>query len=375
MSSTNFGQIFELAHDAILILDLDDERVLDVNRRACEIYGFERDELIGRSMLKLTVNPDGGVNHVRGTLESEGRYSFETMHRRKDGSTMVLEINASVVDYGGKKAIISINRDVTRRSRHEQELARHREQLEGQVRERTAQLEAVNESLEAKIQELERFAYTVSHDLRSPLMTISGFVSLLERDLQTGNVERVEHDKSRIRSGVESMGRLLDDLLRISRAGTVLSDQHTVPLGEPARRAVQLATAQQNDPKIDIVIESDLPTAHADPGRLQQVFQNLVENAVKYMGDQNEPRIRIASRQDQTETVVFVQDNGMGIDPVDHGKIFEVFERLDSDRSTGSGIGLAVVQRIIEAHKGRVWVESAGRGQGSTFCFVLPEGA
>jgi len=261
------------------------------------------------------------------------------------------------------------------RRQHEQELARHREQLEGLVRERTAQLEAVNQSLEAKIQELERFAYTVSHDLRSPLMTISGFVSLLERDLQTGNAERVEHDKSRIRSGVESMGRLLDDLLRISRAGKVLSEQHTVPLSEPARRAVQMATAQQSEPKIDIVIASDLPTAHADPGRLQQVFQNLVENAVKYMGDQNQPQIRIASRQDQTETVVFVQDNGMGIDPADHNKIFEVFERLDTDRSSGSGIGLAVVQRIIEAHKGRVWVESAGRGQGSTFCFVLPEGA
>ncbi|MEM7353205.1 MAG: ATP-binding protein [Acidobacteriota bacterium] len=367
MSTADFGQIFELAHDAILILDLADERVLDVNRRACEIYGFEHDDFVGRSMLELTVDPAGGADHVRRTLESEGRYSFETTQRHQDGGQMILEIHASVVEYGGRQAILSINRDITRRRQEEAELAQHREELEALVQDRT-------ERLEAKIRELEHFTYTVSHDLRSPLTTISGFMGLLERDAAAGNTERMQHDMDRIRSAVALMAGLLDDLLRVSRAGKVLDEQQEVALGQPAKQAVLLATARFAEPRVDVVIDPDLPIIHCDPGRLQQVFQNLVENAVKYMGDQAQPKIHIASRRQGDETVVFVEDNGMGIDPEDHGRIFDLFERLDNEQSNGSGVGLAVVQRIIEAHSGRVWVESEGRGRGSTFCFVLPQG-
>ena len=373
MPTVDFGQIFELAHDAVLILDLAEERVLDANRRACEMYGFERDQLIGRSMVELTLEPQSGVDHVRLALEAAGCYSFETVQRRRDGSSMVLEINASVVDYAGQRAILSINRDVTQRKQQEEELARHREQLHALVQDRTSRLEEVNEQLQGKIRELERFVYTVSHDLRSPLTTISGFLGLLRRDAAAGNAERMQHDMERIRSAVGTMANLLDDLLRISRAGKMLSGERPVPLREPAHKAVALAVARFDQTAVEVIIEPDLPTWQGDPARLQQVFQNLVENAVKFMGDQSDPRIRIATRRDRDETVVFVEDNGIGIEPADQVRIFDLFERLHCDAGGGSGVGLAVVQRIIEAHGGRVWVESAGSGQGSTFCFVLPD--
>ena len=247
------------------------------------------------------------------------------------------------------------------------------------------------DELEARNQELARFTYTVSHDLKSPLVTIRGFLGFLERDAEAGDLSRMRHDIQRIQTATDRMRRFLDDLLELSRAGRLLNPPESVPLDQAAREAISLVAGGIAERGVDMEIGRDLPVVTGDRLQLVEVFQNLIENAVSYMGDQRAPRIEIGAevrRVDAAtldaaaldavaldgvfETVVFVRDNGIGVDPRYHKKIFELFQRLDAD-TEGTGIGLALVERIVKLHGGRVWVESAGSGQGSTFCFTVPQ--
>ncbi len=372
MGTVDYGKIFELAHDAILVLDPIDERVLEANRRACALYGFQHEEFVGRSMRQLTAAGAKARNHVRETLAATESYSFETVQVRNDGSEMILEINAAVVDYGGKAAILSINRDATARHRQAAELASHREHLETVVQDRTADLQKAKESLEAKNAELERFAYTVSHGFKGPLVTISGFAGLLEKDLSRGNLDRAQNLLKRIHSAVKTMGKLIDDLLRLTRIGRALDEPEEVPFGELSLEVVDLLSGPITERGVEVEISPRLPAVYGDRLRLRELLQNLVENAVKYLGDQPRPRVEIDVRRDVEETVFFVRDNGKGIDRQNHEKIFGLFERLDAEALEGTGIGLALVKRVVAVHGGRIWVESEGAGHGATFCFTLP---
>ena len=225
--------------------------------------------------------------------------------------------------------------------------------------------------LEAKNTELERFTYTVSHDLKSPLITILGFVGLLENDTAEGNSERVARDIERIRTAAQGMGRLLDDLLALSRVGRMRNPSIELNLSEIANEAVARVAGRIHAGNVQVKISPELPAAFGDRERLLQVFQNLVENAVKFMGDPAEPMIEIGQRVEGSDTVCFVRDNGIGIDPSHHERIFGLFERLDRAQE-GTGLGLTLAQRIVEIHDGRIWVESEGEGCGSTFCLYLP---
>ncbi len=226
------------------------------------------------------------------------------------------------------------------------------------------------EELEASNAELARFTYTVSHDLKSPLVTINGFLGLLEKDARSGQFERMEHDLRRIRGATARMQQLLGDLLELSRIGRMTNEPEEVDLRTVACEALAMVAGQVADRGAEVTIVPDLPVATGDRVRLIQVYQNLLENAVKYMGDQASPRVEVGWLQDAEETVLVVRDNGMGIDPRYHRKIFGLFERLKAE-TPGTGVGLALVQRIVEVHGGRVWVESEGKGQGATFCFTL----
>jgi len=223
---------------------------------------------------------------------------------------------------------------------------------------------------EAKNAEMERFTYTVSHDLKSPLITICGFLGMLEEDALRGNVERMQTDIAYIHTAATTMQRLLDELLELSRIGRVVHPLTEIPLSALAHEAVTLVGGQIAARGVQVHIAPDLPVVVGDRSRLLEVLQNLVDNAVKFMGPQPTPRIEIGLRQEEKETVYYVQDNGIGIDPRYHEKVFGLFERLESE-GDGTGIGLALVKRIIEVHGGRIWVESAGHGCGSTFCFTL----
>ncbi|MEI8347350.1 MAG: PAS domain-containing sensor histidine kinase [Pseudomonadota bacterium] len=225
--------------------------------------------------------------------------------------------------------------------------------------------------LEEKNTELERFIYTVSHDLKSPLITIRGFLGLLKEDIHNGQLTNVEKDMHRMAQATDKMHALLTDLLELSRIGRINRPSEKFSLKEAVGEVLQLMGPQLNDRGVQVELPQALPALYGDRSRIQEVFQNLVENAVKFMGPQAIPKIKIVAWEDGSEIHCAVQDNGVGIDPKYQHKIFGLFERLDSS-IPGSGVGLAIVKRIVEVHKGRVWVESEGPNHGSTFHFTVP---
>jgi len=242
--------------------------------------------------------------------------------------------------------------------------------LEQRVRER----ENLITELTAKNAELEQFTYIVSHDLKSPLVTMKGFLGYLEQDAVTGNVERLKGDTKRIANAVDKMSRLLDDLLELSRIGRFVNPPEIVPFEELAREAIELAGGRIQEHGVAVSLQPNLPAVYGDRRRLMEVLQNLLDNATKYMGDQPQPRIEIGQRNGETERgnpIFFVRDNGIGIAPEYHERVFGLFNKLDG-LSEGTGIGLAIVKRIVEVHGGRIWVQSEV-GMGSTFYFTLPQ--
>ena len=226
--------------------------------------------------------------------------------------------------------------------------------------------------LEAKNAELERFTYTVSHDLRNPLVTIKGFVGMLKKDLREGRDDRVSSDLQRIENAADKMHSLLGDLLELSRIGRLINPPEEVDLSQVISEAIETLDAGLRSKNVVIHASLEFPIVYGDRIRLREVFENLIDNAIKYSGGQPNPMIEIGARGNESETVFFVKDNGMGIEPQFQARIFSLFDQLDPT-SEGSGVGLALVKRIIEVHGGRIWVESEGPGKGSTFWFTIPD--
>jgi signal transduction histidine kinase len=245
--------------------------------------------------------------------------------------------------------------------------------LEREVEERKraeAEREGLIDKLEAQNAELERFTYTVSHDLKSPLITITGYVGMLREDLAKGDSENIGNDLAGISNAATKMSRLLSELLELSRIGRVINPSEEVSLEELAHEASELVGRRAEQNGVRTEISPNLPAVYGDRIRLLEVLQNLIDNAVKYMGDETRPQVEISVRLDGNEPVFFVRDNGIGIEPVYHERVFGLFDQLDQS-ADGSGVGLALVKRIVEMHGGRIWVESKGSGHGSTFCFTL----
>ena len=226
--------------------------------------------------------------------------------------------------------------------------------------------------LEANNAELERFTYTVSHDLRNPLVTIKGFLGMLRKDLEDGRKDRIDSDFRRIANASDKMDELLSDLLELSRIGRVINPPEKVDFGLLTREAVELLDARLRTKNVTVNISPDLPIIFGDRIRLREVMENLIDNAAKYTGDENNPIIEIGTKKWDMDQVIFVKDNGIGIESQHLAKIFSLFEKLDQ-QSEGTGIGLALIKRIIETHGGKIWVESEGLGKGSTFYFTIPD--
>jgi signal transduction histidine kinase len=259
--------------------------------------------------------------------------------------------------------------------RSKSQLLDYQKQLESKVSEldaRQRERERLIEELETKNAELERFTYTVSHDLKSPLITIRGFLGFLEEDAASGDAVRVKSDISRITEATDKMRSMLDDLLELSRIGRLLNPLEEVEFGDIVNEALNMIAGRMKEKNIRIIMADDLPKVHGDRQRLREVVQNLLDNAVKYSCAQPSPVIEIGHRKTSEQDVFFIKDNGMGIDPKYQDKIFGLFEKLDPSVE-GTGIGLAIAKRVIEIHGGHIWVESEGAGRGSTFCFTLPK--
>ncbi|MFZ1612868.1 MAG: PAS domain-containing sensor histidine kinase, partial [Holophaga sp.] len=227
------------------------------------------------------------------------------------------------------------------------------------------------EELKQKNAEMERFTYMISHDLKSPLVTVRTFLGYLEQDLTQGKQERVTTDMGFIRDATEKMGRLLEDLLEVSRVGRVVNPPVRVSLADLIQGALAAVAGALASQKVAVHVNAPHLVLVGDRPRLEEIWQNLLENAAKYMGEQPQPTIQLGAEMQGEDTIFFVKDNGMGIDPRFHAKIFGLFEKLDAG-SEGTGLGLALVKRIVEFHEGQIWVESEGQGQGTCFRFTLP---
>lgn len=293
--------------------------------------------------------------NVRACLEQGTEHNIDYRIVRPDGTVRWIAAygDADRDEDGKVLRMIGVIMDVTERKLAQRE----REEL-------IAKLEAQNA-------ELERFTYTVSHDLKSPLITIKGYIGMLSEDLHALSAEAVKSDLARISKAADKMSVLLEDLLELSRIGRLANPPEDVPFQDLADDALELLSGQIQGKRIQVDIHRNLPVLHGDRTRLLEVLQNLVDNAVKYMGRQLHPRIEIGACRNHEETVCYVRDNGIGIEPRFHDKVFDLFDQLDP-KVDGSGIGLALTKRIIEVHGGRIWVESEGDGRGSTFCFTIP---
>lgn len=246
------------------------------------------------------------------------------------------------------------------------------EQAESEIkiRKRTeSEREKLIQRLKAKNQELDRFALRVSHDLKTPLITIGGYLGYLDRDIKSGNHPRAEKDLIQINEAAKKMGRFVDELLELSRVGRIVIPPADVRFDEIVQEALQSAEGPLKAKQVRVDVEAGFPFVFVDRARIVQVMQNLITNAIKFMGAQPQPNIKIGFEKKNDEDIFFVSDNGIGIAPEHHDSIFELFIKLDPDME-GTGLGLGIVKKIIEVHHGRIWVDSEP-GRGATFKFTL----
>jgi PAS domain S-box-containing protein len=361
--------IIDFLPDATFVIDRDG-KVIAWNRAIEAMTEIRANEILGKGNYEYSVPFYGERRPVLIDLvlqrvnELENEYARlerkdealegeAYMPNMKDGAVYLFGKAAVLYDSAGNLlgAIESI-RDITERKHAEQ------------IRERL-----VNE-LESKNAEMERFAYTVSHDLRSPLITVNGLVGFLKSDLEKGNTARIDTYLKRIGSAITKMDNLLKDTLELSRIGRVANPPATVPFDDIVQDALSQVQERIAGTGVKVTVARDMPDVYVDRMRMVEVMVNLIENSIKYMGDQVHPEIEIGHRLNEGRWTFFVKDNGIGIAPSQHDKIFELFYKVNN-MSDGTGAGLAIVKRIIEVQGGRIWVKSE-TGKGSTFCFTLP---
>ena len=327
-----------------------DERIVFANNRLAEIYRYPREELIGIESWRLVHPEDRSLTDKRRAKRLKGKEvpsEYEARGLTKDGETIWIKRRNTSIEYRGRPAILGNAVDITEKKRAEQELQK------------------LNE-------ELKNFVYVVSHDLKTPIISIQGFSSRLLKDYEKklGDKGRVylEH----IKSSGRRMEVLVSDLLTLSRTGRVVSEFSDISSWEIVESVASALEDRMKEKGIELVAE-ELPTISCDGEKIYQVFQNLLVNAIKFMGDTERPQIEVGYADKGRLHQFSVTDNGIGIAPKHHRRIFEMFQRLRKiEDEEGTGLGLAIVDRIVRSHHGKVWVESEKR-KGATFYFTLPK--
>ena len=318
--------------------------------------GYESNELIGRQFLEFVHKEDYDLLMRRFSELHKGivrQDEYRVIGKHGDIKWMRTLTNP-IIEERGFVGVRGVLMDITERKRAEEE----RERLLAE--------------LEAKNRELEAFVYTISHDLKAPLVSLNGFSSVLQKDYESQLGEEGKHYLERIQANVAHMEALIKSLLELSRIGQVVGSIEEIDVAALLREIRDRLAVRLKEAGAEFVVQEPLPTVCADRGRIHQVFANLIDNAVKFRSAERALRIEVGCRQESGFYRFHVADNGIGIAPQYHEQIFTPFRKLHPEIE-GVGIGLALVKKIVEHHGGRVWVESEA-GKGSTFYFTIPRG-
>lgn len=380
---TRFRATVESAPTAMVMVDREGN-ILLANAEATRLFGYDPGELLGLRVESLVPARFSG-EHPRFRAQFAAAPEARPMGAgrdlyglRRDGSEFPIEIGLNPLRTDEGSFVLVAIVDITERKRLEAILRESNEALELRVAERTTQLNRQKEELQQSIEallrsnmDLQRFAYIASHDLQSPLRSIAGFVQLLQMEYGNKLDARAEEWIRRTVKSVEQLQVLIRDLLAYSRVDTQAHPFESIAFADVVRDTLLLLEASVRDSGAEVSY-GELPVVMGDRPQLIQLMQNLIGNALKFRGDAP-PRVQISANRADGVWVISVRDNGIGISPRQHERIFEIFQRAHSQQEyPGTGIGLAVCRRVVHRHGGRIWVESEP-GQGSTFHFTIPE--
>jgi PAS domain S-box-containing protein len=345
-SEDKFEKAFKASSAGITITRISDSKYVDVNDAFLGMIGFERDEVINHTSAELgiIVNIERREEVLKEVRDRGSVRLMEMTIRRKSGEHMDILASIETIVHQGEKFAINIINDITSLKKTQQKL------------------ETVNKELEA-------FSYSVSHDLRSPLRSIIGYTEVIREDYADTLNEEVKKHLLTIRNNASKMGRLIDDLLEFSKLGK----QELLKTAFDTRAVVDKNIQELTPPSSDVVFEvGDLLPSWGNLAMINQVWLNLISNAIKYSSKREQPTIQIGSYQAGRENVFYIKDNGAGFNMAFSAKLFGVFHRLHkASEFPGTGVGLALVKRIVEKHGGRVWAEGV-EGEGASFYFTLP---
>jgi PAS domain S-box-containing protein len=341
-----------------------------VNDKFCAISKYSRDELLGQDhrIINSGHHPKEFIRDLWTTIARGKVWKGEIKNRAKDGT--FYWVDTTIVPFlnerGKPRQYVAIRADITERKAAAEEVVKLNAELEERVATRTAELEMAN-------QELEAFSYSISHDLRAPLRAMSGFARILEKEFAGQLSREARQAIERIRDNAAKMGQLIDGLLDFSSLNWLPLTKVTVEPAVIVREVLKELQQGSGNRKVEVEV-ADLPVCEVDAKLLKQVYVNLLSNALKYTRERNPAVIKVDWRKERGQRVYFVQDNGAGFDMKYADKLFRVFQRLHRvDQFEGTGVGLAIVQRIIQRHGGNVWADGQV-DKGATFYFTLEGG-
>jgi len=383
------ADLLEHVSDAIISTDAS-FTIKSWNAAAEALYGWPAQDVVGRLMSEIlpTTYLDGSPQLAFASLLEQRHWQGEVVQPHRDGTSRTILSSVSLLQDGAGNltGTVGVNRDISDRAALAISNARLLEQVQRELAERTraeAEVRTLSATLEQRViartaaltaanQELEAFSYSVSHDLRAPLRAIDGFSRILLEDYTAALPAEAQHYFQLVRSSTQQMGQLIDDLLAFSHLGRQALARRSVDPTELVQQCLDELRTEQVGRQVVLTIGA-LPACAADPALLKQVWINLLSNALKYTRQRDPARIEIASQIADGETVYVVKDNGVGFDTHYSDKLFGVFQRMHrAEDYEGTGVGLAIVQRIIHRHGGRVWA-TAEIDHGATFYFTLGE--
>jgi PAS domain S-box-containing protein len=364
-SELRYRRLFETAKDGILILDAVTAMVVDVNPFLIALLGYSHEQFLGKAVWELGFFKDIVANEDKFAELREKEYlRYENMPlETSDGRRIEVEFVSNVYLVNGDKVIQCNIRDVSARRQAEAAVRQLHAELEQRVIERTAELETANKELEA-------FSYSVSHDLRAPLRAVDGFSQAVLEDYGPQLPADGRRQLQTIREGAQKMGMLIDDLLTFSRLSRQELQNRAIDNGKLVHGTLAELGFPWPARQVEIRV-GHLPASSGDPALVKQIWINLLSNALKYTRKREKAVIEIGCLQTNGIDTFFVRDNGTGFDMRYAGKLFGVFQRLHRvEEYEGTGVGLAIVQRVVLRHGGRVWAEAAV-DRGATFYFTL----